>query len=305
VLGAKEGRGVWPIRAAWLGLPPIAGPVLGDALADASRPLQVVASAGAWSLWAGVLLATLVPRTVTLTVLRIAAPAALAALALAVGRDAGTLWWQVVSLCWAALIVGIAFLPITGQSFVNGSAPGGELRLPLRVPGALVLGPIPVTWLVIVGVVGSGPLLLAARQWLAGGLVLALGLPAALWSGLMLHRLARRWVVLVPGGLVLHDPLTLADPILLRRTGLARLGPAPADTAALDLTAGALGLAIEARLQSPVAFLLVKTAGATGAQPSETVSSDALLFTPTRPGAFLAAAGSRRLMSTGTSRGSR
>lgn len=302
VFGSEGSRGVWPIRAMWLVLPLIAGPVLGDALAGTSRPVQVVASAGSWGLWAGVLLATLVPRTVTLTIVRITAPAALAALAWAVGRDGGTLWWQVAALCWGALIVGIAFLPVTGQSFVNGSAYGGELRLPLRVPGALVLGPLPATWLVTVGVAAAGPLLLAARQWLAGGLVLTIGLPVAVWGALMLHRLARRWVVLVPGGIVLHDPLTLADPILLRRTALARLGAAPADTTALDLSAGALGLAIEARLQAPVSLLLVRGGGATVAEPNEALRAEALLFTPTRPGAFLAAARSRRLTSTGTPR---
>lgn len=299
---SEETLGTWPIRAVWLLLPLIVGPVLGDALDDASRPVQVLASAGLWGLWAGTLLATLVPRTLGLTVVRIAAPAALAAITLAVASGGGTTWWQVASLCWGALTVGIAFHPATGHASVNGSSYGDELRVPLRVPGVLLLGPIPATWLIVVAGTASGPMLLAAGQWIAGGVTLAFGLPAALWGVRVLHRLARRWAVFVPGGLVLHDPLTLGDPILLRRGILASLGPAPADTTAADLTAGALGLAIEARLRRPVSLVLARR-GRTGvAAPSEAVSTEALLFTPTRPGAFLSAARSRRLVMTAQAR---
>lgn len=292
---SEQALGIWPIRALWLLLPLIAGPVLGDAVDDASRPVQVVASVGLWGLWAGTLLATLLPRPVSLTVVRIVAPTGFAAIALAVASGGGTTWWQVASLCWGTLTVGSAFHPATGQASINGSSYGDELRVPLRVPGVLVLGPIPATWLIVVTGAVSGPMLLAVGQWIVGGVTLAFGLPAALWGVRVLHRLARRWAVFVPGGLVLHDPLTLADPILLRRGILVSLGPASADTTAMDLTAGALGLAIEARLSRPVSLVLARPGRTRVAPPSEAVSTDALLFTPTRPGAFLAAARSRRL----------
>ena len=44
----------------------------------------------------------------------------------------------------------------------------------------------------------------------------------------------------VPAGVVVHDPLTLADPVLFQRPAVARLGPADRDTIGprLDLTAG-------------------------------------------------------------------
>jgi hypothetical protein len=150
--------------------------------------------------------------------------------------------------------------------------------------------------LIVVGGTISGPMLLAAGQWITGVVTLAFGLPAAVWGVRVLHRLARRWAAFVPGGLVLNDPLTLADPILLRRGIVASLGPAPADTSAVDLTAGALGLAIEARLRRPVSLVLARPGRARIAPPSEAVSTEALLFAPTRPGAFLSAARARRLV---------
>ncbi len=63
----------------WALLPVAAGPAFADALDDASRPVQLVASIGLWAGWAAVLAATLVPRAATLTAMRVAAPAPLAA----------------------------------------------------------------------------------------------------------------------------------------------------------------------------------------------------------------------------------
>ncbi|HET6663326.1 MAG TPA: hypothetical protein VFG94_03675, partial [Acidimicrobiales bacterium] len=68
--------GAWPARVTWLVQPLVLGPTLGDAFDDASRPVQLVASVGLWVGWAVVLVATLVPTTVSLTALRVAAPVA-------------------------------------------------------------------------------------------------------------------------------------------------------------------------------------------------------------------------------------
>ena len=135
-----------------------------------------------------------------------------------------------------------------------GSSYGDERRMPLRVPGPLLAGPLVLVWAVAVAGVAAGPLLLAARQWVAGAAAMAAGLPAAGVAVRSMHTLARRWLVFVPNGLVVHDPLVLVEPVLLRRADVRSLGPAPADTAALDLTRGALGLALEVRLVPPVSL---------------------------------------------------
>ena len=109
----------------------------------------------------------------------------------------------------AALALVAAFSPLTGDVFIDGSSYGDERRFALRVPTALVFGPVPLAGIGAVAAPIAGPLLLAAEQWLAGALVLAIGVPVAVVSVRALHGLARRWVVLVPAGLVLHDPHAL------------------------------------------------------------------------------------------------
>lgn len=304
---AVDRLGAWPVRVAWLLLPLLAGPALEDALGHMSRPVQIVASTGLWGFWVLTLVATLVPTTVTLTVLRIMAPGALAAvlagsLVTGVVKGEEVTPWYVVGAGWATVAVLTAFLPAISVIFVNGSSYGDEIRLPLRVPGPLLLGPVQGAWLVTVVAGTSGPLLLAAKQWVLGGVMLLVGVPAVWWGVRVLHTLSRRWTVFVPGGLVVHDPLALVYPVLLRRGTIVSLGPAPADTQALDISCGALGLAVEARLQRPVPLVLAPGSrqrrakeGDAGRSAAEVQQADALLFTPTRPGAFLRTARERTL----------
>jgi hypothetical protein len=285
--GLVERLGAWPVRALWLLLPLAGGAVVvGDALADASRPVQLVASVGLWTGWVVTLMATLVPSTVSLTVVRIAVPAGAAAVAAGAAAADSAAGWRVLAIAWALATVGALLFPTTGEAFVDGSSYGAERRFPLRVPGPLLLGPVELTWLAVVAGAATGPLLLAAGVWIGGAVALGLGAVAVWWGVRVLHNLARRWIVLVPGGVVVHDPLAMADPVLLRRANLRSVAPAPAGSDALDLTRGALGLALEARLAEPVALAVLpsRPGGAV-----ETVEADRLLFTPTRPGALLQA----------------
>lgn len=277
----------WAMRAAWAILPIAAGPALGAALDGHSRPVQIVASTGLWVSWAAVVTATLVAHPIALTVLRVAAPAALMA-ALAAALDGHPSAWAVGS---TALALALAFLPETGARYVNGPAYPNERRMPLRVPGPLLLGILPLAWALAVGVPAGVLLLLACRRWVAGGLLAVVGLPVA---GLLLaamNNLSRRWVVFVPAGLVLHDPIALADPVLFRRQIIEVLRPAPADTDSLDLTQRAPGLALELVLTEKVPMMLMRP----GTRIGESGSSARLLFTPTRPGEVLKEAAARRI----------
>ena len=160
--------GPWPARVTWALLPLLVGPALGDALGEHSLAVARTGAVLAWGTWAAVLVAVLLPRTVSLTGLRIAAPGALAAAnwaALTGDPDVA----GAVAVAGAAVAVVAAFSPLTGEVFVNGTAYGDEVRLPLRVPAPLVLGPIPLAWVATVAGPVAGPLLLAAEQWVAGG----------------------------------------------------------------------------------------------------------------------------------------
>lgn len=283
--------GTWPARATWAVLPLLVGPALGEALSQHSLAVARTGSVLAWSTWAGVLVAVLLPRTVGLTALRVAAPTALAAANwAAIAGERGVT--DAVAVAGAALAVVAAFSPSTGEAFVNGSSYGDERRFPLRVSAPLLLGPLPLAGVAAVAGPIAGPLLLAARQWVVGAAVLAAGLPIAVVALRALHGLARRWAVVVPAGLVLHDHQALVEPVLFPRRVIRRLGPATADDAggAVDLTLGALGLALELRLAEPVAASPRRPDRSVQVEPVER-----LLFTPTRPGVLLRAAEARRI----------
>jgi hypothetical protein len=276
----------WALRAAWALLPFTAGPGLAAALDGWDPAVRTTASVGLWAAWAVVLVATLVPHPIALTVLRIAAPAgAAASLAAAVaGHGAlGAAWWLVV--------LAVAFLPETGATFVNGPAYPDERRFLLRPPGPLLLGPVPLAWAVVVGAPTAGMLLLASRRWLLGAVVLAIGLPVAALLTRSLHGLARRWIVFVPAGVVVHDDLALSDAMLFQRRGVAAMRPATTDTTSLDVTQRALGLALEVVLGEPVTVNVATP----GTSVGKATTCTGLLFTPTRPGAVLAEARARRL----------
>jgi hypothetical protein len=275
------------VRLAWLSLPLTGGAVLADALDGRSTPVQLTLAVLAWATWGAVVLALLVPRPIGLTALRVAGPAAVAvAVWAAVDTDDGYL---LAALTAVPLL--LAFLPETGGWMVNGAAYGDERRFPLRAPGALLLGPIQLSAVVLVGGVLGGPLLLASRQWVPGGFVLVVGLAAARVCAKALHQLALRWAVLVPAGFVLKDHVTLLDPVFFKRPIIEVLRPAPADTDSLDLTARSPGLAVELVLREKEPVMLVTP----GRRENRPGNVGRLLFTPTRPGALLAAAGDRRI----------
>ena len=282
--------GPWPARATWALLPLLVGPALGGALDDHSRAVALTGAALAWIAWAGVLVAVLLPRTVSLTALRIAAPAGLGAAGWAAFAGERTPL-DALAVTAAALALVAAFSPLTGEAFVNGSAYGDERRLPLRVPGALLFGPVLLAEAAAVAPALTGPLLLATRQWVAGAAVLVVGLPLTAASIRALHGLSRRWAVFVPAGLVLHDLHTMSDAVLVPRRMIVRLGPAPAEAApgTVDLTGASFGLALELVLAEPL-----EVAPRRPDKVVEVVPVQQLVFTPTRPGALLAEATRRR-----------
>ena len=264
----------WIVRAAWAVLPFVTGPAFASTLDGRSAAVRTVASVGLWAVWAIGMGASLVLHPVALTVLRCVAPAGVVAAVWAGGPFA-------VAATLVALVV--VFLPETGVAFVNGPAYPNERRFPLRVPGPLLLGPLLLAWGLAVGAPIAAALLLAAEQWIAGGVVAVVGAASVFFLGRALHGLSRRWVVFVPAGLVVHDPMTLADPVLFPKLQIAGIDAADASTTALDLTHRSPGLAIELVLRETASLVLTKP----GERVGPTVDADRILFTPTRPGAVL------------------
>ena len=123
-----------------------------------------------------------------------------------------------------------------------------------------------------------------------GWLLAALGLR-------ILHGLAQRWLVFVPAGVVVVDRTTLTDSFLVQRQRVDSIGPAPVDTTAVDLTAGAIGLALELRLTQPDLIIPAPPRRLGTSQVTiDPVEVESVLVAPTRPGWVLQEAKRRRLL---------
>src|SRR4051794_32871892 len=276
---------VWALRALWAALVLLAGPAFAGALDGRSAPVQATAAVGLWVGWAVVLVAALVPTTTSLTVVRVIAPASVLAAALAAATGASAVAGGLAVV--ATLVVTlVAFAPEVARVFVQGSAYGDEARFPLRPPGPLLLGPIPLAWATLAVAALAGPLLLAAKQWL-GVPVTIIAVALAVVLARRFHRLSRRWFVLVPAGLVVHDHLVLADTAMFRTRQVRELALARAGTTATDLTGTALGGALEVTLAEDVPVLMAGTLQHRSGQPRVV---QAVLVAPSRPGLVLAEA---------------
>jgi len=279
------------LRLAWASAPVWTQPAIAEGLRGPSDPVRAVALVGLWAAWTITLVALLVPSTVALTVVRTAGVAVVlgASWAALAGHDA---WWTLVVVA-GAVVLGAALLgaPL-GEAFVQGSAYGDEQRFPLKPPAAAMVVSMPVAWALAVVGVAAGPALLAAGQVVAGVAALAVGFPLARLALLGLHRLTRRFLVLVPAGLVLHDHMVLTDSALFRRPAIAAVGLAGVGSEALDLTGGAAGMAVEVDLTEDAAFTIAPVRRGGAAEP---VTTRAVLISPSRPGRVLAECGRRRL----------
>lgn len=299
--------GLWPARAAWLATPLTIGSALSQTLeSEASTPALVV-EISLWLAWFLILVALLAPSPRSLTATRIIAPASFA-VCLLVGFSGHWTGATVLGLGWAALVTAIVYLPVVGDLMINGSAYGSERRMTLRPPAFVLLGPAQFAWLLAFFGLVTWALLVLTERYVLAVLAAAIG-AVAVWAGSrILHQLARRWVVFVPAGFVIHDPLTLVDAILFRRNEVLRVGPAvldgnrspsgveggtdggsETDSTYRDLSGGAMGLALEVVLKAPTPVTIRERAQAHNTELAT------IVFTPTLPGAMLSEARIRGL----------
>ena len=284
---------VWGARVMWLLLAVLGGAAVGDALDARARAVQLTASIALWALWGLVALALVIPSAVGLTVIRTIAPGAviMAVVALASRGDGVDAVHGVVCLSLATVATAFVFSGEFGQACAQASAYGDERRFVLRAPAPFLL-PVAISWCGLCGASISGPLLMASASWVAGVPLTAVALALSWFLGRRYHRLARRWLVLVPAGVVIHDHLVLVETAMFARSTVAGIGLALADTEAADLTGPAGGNAIEIKLNDmPTVVLAASRAKPTGTA----LHVRAVLVAPTRPGRVLAEAAARGL----------
>ena len=279
----------------WATAPFSIGVAIDAALQQDTVQRQIGVSVCFWVGWGLVLGSGIIRRPWGLTVIRVLTPTTLPALFathLSSHISAGIL---VVALIHATLASLLSLLPETGNAMVDGLSYGDEKRFLLRVPSAIAIGPLILLWAVVVLGLISGPITVASENWIIGILLIGIGWPVSAFGFRSIHQLARRWIVFVPNGFVIHDYLATREPFLLRRQDILSLGPAPANAETdgeetVDVSQFALGPVLQVALHGEVE-VVPRTRGV-----SEVKLAKKILFSPTRPGAVLQEARLRRLV---------
>jgi hypothetical protein len=282
----------WALAAGalWLMVAGLATTVIGDTASGSARWVEIVVRVVLVITWTAVFMALAVPSTVSLTVIRLLTPVSIVMAAIGFGGDSKQ--WVDISLLTVA--VGCSALVLSaevGRVYVQGSAYGDETRTTLRPP-VWVPVVVPVLWGLVMGTMVVAVAGADERWWPLAALSLVFALALGALLARATHQLSRRWLVLVPAGLVVHDPLILADSVMLPRLSIGSVHAALVGTTAIDCTGGTAGLPLEIELlaSQPLAF-----AGRPGHPGARAEVVDALLVAPTRPGRFLQAALDHRL----------
>jgi hypothetical protein len=246
---------LWCTRVIWALLPVTTGTAFGDATQSWSTAPARCAAVLLWLIWAGGLFALFAPRPWGLTLLRVVAPCGfICAVAASTATSAPS---AALAIVGSGIAAALALSAPIAAATANALAYGDEQRFGLRVPLPLLLGPIPIA-VVLIGVgVATGPLLLADGRYVVGAIALAIGVPVAALLVRVLHPMSCRWLVLVPAGIAIADPMTLTEPVLVRReqiTSVRRTTATELPRSALDLRSGTLAGSVRIELSEAVEF---------------------------------------------------
>jgi hypothetical protein len=273
---------LWSLRVLVVAGAATMGLAIGNATDARATAAGVVATAAWGAAIAALVIALVVPSPLGLTVVRLLVPAAVPAAVIAWVAGAGTGWGS-AALTVALLATLVAFSAETAEALVQGSAYGNEQRLPLRAPAALLL-PMVVTWALWCACALAAVVLLAAERWVLGAAAALVAGGLGWLLGRRFHRFSRRWLVVVPAGVVVHDHVLLGETLMVQRTNVAVAQLAGADTQAADLTGPAAGHVLEIVLRDMELVVLSPTVS----EPKgKALHVQSLLVAPSRPGRAL------------------
>ena len=286
----------WLCLILWLPLPFTVGSLFSDVFNDWNSTTVTVLSVVLWFGWGATLIALLTTTAQSLTALRIITPSVplLAAWA-ALAADSTPSFTLSLALANATLAAAVAFLPAVGMEFINGSSYGDEKRFPLRAPGPVLFGILEMVWLVMFASTTGAVMFLAQRNWLAGIPIAVVAVAANFIGVRSCYQLTQRWLVVVPAGIVLVDPIVIIDALLVQKKNLADItySPAPenprennADANVLDLTATAVGPYLTVSLRDQDVIVPAPKTRKRG-EVLEPVDVQVFRCTPVRSGWFL------------------
>ena len=275
---------LWVPRVLWLIATAVVPLAINSAAHDRQPLAENVALAGWWVAAGAVVVALVVCGPLGLTVSRMIVPASVPTALLSLWFGAHAL--PGTAAIGAALVATLTiFMAETGEALVQTAAYGDERRLPLRVPAAMLL-PIVLAWVLWLGTSLTAVLLLAAGRAIVGCALLIVAGAMTWFVYQRLHHFSCRWLVSVPAGVVVHDPVVLGDTLMVMRANVLHVYLALADTEAADLTGPAAGHALEVTVHEmvPVTF------PATAKDPTgRAIHAQSFLVAPSRPGRALQA----------------
>jgi hypothetical protein len=187
-------------------------------------------------------------------------------------------WRNIAAAALLVTVCVIVFNAGYGTVHAQSAAYGHERRYLLRPPVAVIL-PLVVLWLLVATA--------AAVAMYAGSTVTAAiaCVPLTAVGSFALHRasiLARRWIVFVPAGIALHDPLVLRDTFMVRAIDVRALRPAAMPTEAFDATCTTWGTSLELVVSHPRDVSLSQF-GARITRTLDRLHVTALLVSPSQP----------------------
>ena len=276
---------LWLARLAWIGVGVGTWAMVDELGLDGAAQVAVGSMTGA--VWLAGVAGLSVPAVLTLTIARIAVPTSIPGL-IVVGATADDIDAAIAIATVAAALAAAVVVarPEFGRLHVQASAYGREDRHLLRAPPDYVLAAA-LAWSLATGAWVGAAVSFAAEIWWLGALLAAIAVALFAFSAPRWHRLSRRWFVLLPSGVVIHDHLVLAETLMIPKHHVSGLRLAPADTDAADLTGPAAGHAVELLTREPVTAIRAATPATPG---GSAIHLRACLIAPTRPGRALTAA---------------
>lgn len=266
----------WSTRLSWI--------ITSAALIQAFSTLDVglTVTVSTWLLWVIGAVSIFVGSPLTLTLARVTIPLAIPAAIIGIAAGAHVALGA-IGLSGALIACYSVFTAEVGQRWVQSAAYGSERRFPLRPPIGFAI-PAVILW-VLVASVALCAVIAAERSQVALSILLgAVVVALSTFGSTRWHRLSCRWLVLVPAGVVIHDPLVLLETAMWRSHIVGGATLARVETEAADLTGPTTGPAIEISLRSSETVVL-----AAGRQTPEgrAIHLTAALVAPSRPGAAL------------------
>ena len=247
-------QSVWLARVTWLALAVVPGALSlpeysGEALCASDDVGRASAVVLLWLAWAVVAFGMIVLHPLSLAAVRWLSPMiAIHVWWMAlVADDAPEVWARLAAVGCALVVVVVMLRADFGARHVQAAAYGHERRHLLRPPVAVML-PSALVWLVAwaLGAVALlvEPSIATAIAALASALLAAFG-----WRRVSV--LARRWLVFVPAGIAVHDPLMLRDTFMVRRHDVRAVGTAdvsPSSDDSFDITGTTWGQPVQITL---------------------------------------------------------